>query len=60
MADLRESLKGMLRFHLCSRHLCEFLIIFVELNDVDFELLKAPATACITVGTPFCSHYVRP
>ncbi|KAJ8589076.1 SPO22-domain-containing protein [Rhizopogon salebrosus TDB-379] len=49
MADLRESLKGMLRFHLCCRHLCEFLIIFVELNDVDFELLKAPATACITL-----------
>lgn len=30
-----------------------------ELNDVDFELLKAPATACITVGTSFRTPYVR-
>jgi len=48
--DLHASFKGMFRFHFCHRRSCECLTVSVELSDVEFELLKAPATACITVS----------
>lgn len=48
--DLHASFKGRSCSNFVVLRLCANYFPFcVELRDVEFELLKAPATACITV-----------